>query len=473
MGLASRISRPAPRGQVGVVGRPGAAGRAATPRPRLGALRVTLDSLCVLAAAGLAFPLRFRWRILEATQAPFDLRAHVVTTLVWLGAVLTALASSHLYDEDTVAPGGGELGRLGRAFLQAIAVVSTVVFLLRLVTVSRGWFALLTVLTIVLLTAERRLLSAIVKRLRVRGHLRRPAIVVSTEAPAEPHGAIYEEFDVLDVIGPGEVGDVLADANRWQRPPAVIVQDHLDDDVLWRLVLDTGRAGSPVFVRSAFRSLPTDRVMTRALDDRTVVKVSPPAIAGARAFAKRLFDIAAALVLLPVLAIPLAAIALTVLVTSGRPVLYRQPRVGKDGRTFSMPKFRTMRVDAEAHSGPVWATNADPRRTAFGRVLRRFSLDELPQLWNVLGGQMSIVGPRPERPLFVARFNEDHLWYRFRHRIRPGLTGLAQVRGLRGDTALEPRIDSDNWYIENWSIGLDLRIAGATLFEMFRGRNAH
>jgi lipopolysaccharide/colanic/teichoic acid biosynthesis glycosyltransferase len=137
-----------------------------------------------------------------------------------------------------------------------------------------------------------------------------------------------------------------------------------------------------------------------------------------------------------------------------------------------MWKFRTMGVDAEAETGPVWASRGDPRRTRLGRILRRLSLDELPQLWNVLCGHMSVVGPRPERPTFVASFSEGDPWYRFRHRIRPGITGLAQVRGLRGDTPLAPRVESDNWYIEHWSVGLDLRIAARTVAEVFGGRNA-
>jgi lipopolysaccharide/colanic/teichoic acid biosynthesis glycosyltransferase len=170
----------------------------------------------------------------------------------------------------------------------------------------------------------------------------------------------------------------------------------------------------------------------------------------------------------------MAVVALAVAVTSGRPILYGQLRVGKDGRPFRLWKFRTMRAETEVETetAPVWAGRNDPRRTRVGRVLRRFSLDELPQLWNVLCGDMSMVGPRPERPVFVTRFCEDDPWYAFRHRIRPGITGLAQVRGLRGDTPLEPRIESDNWYIEHWSLGLDVRVAVRTMLEVLRGRNA-
>jgi exopolysaccharide biosynthesis polyprenyl glycosylphosphotransferase len=192
-----------------------------------------------------------------------------------------------------------------------------------------------------------------------------------------------------------------------------------------------------------------------------------------RAFQKRLLDVVMGLILLAVFMLPMVLIALAILLMSGRPILYQQQRVGMNGRLFPMWKFRTMAVDAEADTGPVWATASDPRRTPIGGFLRRFSLDELPQLWNVLHGQMSVVGPRPERPIFVARFTDTHPWYVFRHRIRPGITGLAQAQGLRGNTPLEPRVESDNWYIEHWSLWLDVRIAARTALEVLSGRSGH
>jgi lipopolysaccharide/colanic/teichoic acid biosynthesis glycosyltransferase len=137
-----------------------------------------------------------------------------------------------------------------------------------------------------------------------------------------------------------------------------------------------------------------------------------------------------------------------------------------------MLKFRTMRRDAEGDAAQ-WTTKDDPRRTGVGRFLRRASLDELPQLWNVLKGDMSLVGPRPERPPFVSQFSERFLWYQFRHRIKPGMTGWAQSHGLRGDTPLDDRVEFDNWYIENWSIWLDLKILVLTIRQVIRGDNAY
>jgi lipopolysaccharide/colanic/teichoic acid biosynthesis glycosyltransferase len=424
-----------------------------------------------------AFPLRFRWHLLEATPGSLDLPAHLVAGTLWVAAVVSAMASQRLYDEDTLGSGGREMIRIRRALLEAVGIVSAAVFLLRFVTVSRGWFMWVVVLSLLMLGGERAGARALLSWLWARGRLRRPAILVTTgEHPDEGPG--LGEFDVVATVHPDGLANLLgpgAMAAGWRSSPVVIV-DHgadLPRDDLWRLVIQAGDAGFPVFLGSPFRPLPADRLTTRPLGERTIVKVSPPVLNGARAFQKRVLDVGVALVLLPLLALPMVVIALAVLVTSGRPVLFRQQRVGKDGRLFPMWKFRTMGVDAERETGPVWARAGDDRRTPLGRFLRRTSLDELPQLWNVLIGHMSIVGPRPERPMFVARFSDGNPWYRFRHRIRPGITGLAQVRGLRGDTPLEPRVESDNWYIEHWSLSLDLRIAAHTLLEVVRGRNAH
>jgi putative colanic acid biosynthesis UDP-glucose lipid carrier transferase len=147
-------------------------------------------------------------------------------------------------------------------------------------------------------------------------------------------------------------------------------------------------------------------------------------------------------------------------------VLYRQERVGLDGRVFRMLKFRTMVPDAEAVTGPIWARNGDPRETWVGGFLRRTSLDELPQLWNVLRGDMSLVGPRPERPVFIEQFRREVPGYMLRHKVKAGLTGWAQVHRWRGDTSLHERIEHDLYYIRNWSLGLDLRILLMTLWRV-------
>jgi len=169
----------------------------------------------------------------------------------------------------------------------------------------------------------------------------------------------------------------------------------------------------------------------------------------------------------------MGSIALAILVSSGRPILYRQLRMGLDGRVFPMWKFRSMRRDSEAATGPVWAVSGDPRRTRLGVWLRRFNLDELPQLWNVIRGDMSLVGPRPERPVFIEEFRREIPGYMLRHKVKAGLTGWAQVHGWRGNTSLHERLEHDLYYVQNWSLGLDVRILLMTVVRAVVQRNAY
>ena len=169
----------------------------------------------------------------------------------------------------------------------------------------------------------------------------------------------------------------------------------------------------------------------------------------------------------------LVAIAVGIRLTSRGPVLYRQERMGLDGRRFAMLKFRSMVPDAEATTGPRWAVPNDPRRTEFGAFLRRWSLDELPQLFNVLRGEMSLVGPRPERPSFVEDFRRRVPRYMLRHKVKAGITGWAQINGWRGNTSIEKRIEYDLYYIERWSLGFDIKILLQTIWLGFHNRNAY
>ncbi len=179
---------------------------------------------------------------------------------------------------------------------------------------------------------------------------------------------------------------------------------------------------------------------------------------------KRFTDVVLSLFFLLILSPIFLIISLIVKFSSKGAIFYRQQRIGEDGRRFVLYKFRTMDENAEDKTGPVWAQENDPRRTGVGAFLRKNNLDELPQLWNVFIGNMSLVGPRPERPFFVGRFQEDIPRYMARHSIRSGITGWAQVNGLRGNTSIEERTKFDLYYIENWSLGLDLRILFRTLF---------
>ena len=215
------------------------------------------------------------------------------------------------------------------------------------------------------------------------------------------------------------------------------------------------------------------RARVEELDGVPIININDVPLQGIKRLIKRVIDIGIASIALILLSIPLAIIGLLIKATSPGSVFYRQERMGLDGRPFGVFKFRSMWLDAERDTGPVWTRKNDPRRTPIGRILRRFSLDELPQLWNVLRGDMSLVGPRPERPFFVEQFKQRVPQYMLRHKVKSGMTGWAQVNGWRGDTSIEKRIEYDLYYIENWSVILDFKILWLTVLRGFFHHHAY
>jgi exopolysaccharide biosynthesis polyprenyl glycosylphosphotransferase len=205
----------------------------------------------------------------------------------------------------------------------------------------------------------------------------------------------------------------------------------------------------------------------------SALKLKEVRIKGWQGILKRVFDISISLFALILLAPVLITVAILIKLDSRGSVIYKQERVGFDGREFWIFKFRTMKTGAEQQTGPIWAQTHDPRRTRIGAFLRRTSIDELPQLFNVLRGEMSLVGPRPERKFFVDKFKEEIPRYLERHRVKSGMTGWAQVNGLRGNTPIDERTKYDIYYIENWSMAFDLKIILKTLSTVISGENSY
>jgi exopolysaccharide biosynthesis polyprenyl glycosylphosphotransferase len=248
----------------------------------------------------------------------------------------------------------------------------------------------------------------------------------------------------------------------------------LDDHRAMLAVLkDVGRTVADVRVVPDLLQHITFRAGVEDLDGLPVVHLTQVPLSGWMSLVKRTVDLAASSASLLALSPVFAAIALAIRREDGGPIFYRQRRMGLDGRPFDILKFRSMVPGAEDDSGPTWASQDDPRRTRVGRFLRRWSLDELPQLLNVLRGEMSLVGPRPERPEFVREFKEEFPQYMLRHRVRAGMTGWAQVHGWRGNTSLTKRIEYDLYYIENWTLSLDVKILWMTLRHGLSHRNAY
>ena len=215
------------------------------------------------------------------------------------------------------------------------------------------------------------------------------------------------------------------------------------------------------------------RARLEDLDGVPIININDIPLQGLNSLVKRIIDVSISSAALAALALPFGVIAAIIRLSSPGPVFYRQERMGLDRRPFMVLKFRSMSEDAERDTGPVWARENDPRRTPAGRFLRRFSLDELPQFWNVLCGDMSLVGPRPERPFFVEQFRDRIPKYMLRHKVKSGLTGWAQVNGWRGNTSIEKRIEYDLYYIEHWSVTLDFKILWLTVVRVLFHRHAY
>jgi exopolysaccharide biosynthesis polyprenyl glycosylphosphotransferase len=279
-------------------------------------------------------------------------------------------------------------------------------------------------------------------------------------------------FGGADVLGKaGDLRQVVSDRNV--NLVFVAAPDMTQDEIL-ELVDSCRECPTDFRIVPSMLEIMTSRVTGDHLDGIPLLQFRHGLdVDAAKATSKRALDLGVSLVGMVVISPVLAVIALLVKLSSPGPVLIHQERAGLEERPMVMHKFRTMREDAEAETGPVWAGTNDPRRTWIGSVLRRFSLDELPQLWNVFAGEMSLVGPRPERPVFVEEFKTRLDRYADRHLVRPGLTGWAQVNDLRGQTSVEERLIYDLYYIENWSLAFDLKIILITLFRVFTHKNAY
>ncbi len=450
-----------------------------------------LDGVVLALAWLAAYWTRFHW---PGWQAPLGVPP--LSLYLWFGAVLTPVAllilrTFQLYRSSRTARLSQELFALVQGVVAVTALAALASFFAR-GELSRTVLALFAGYAIVALVTTRLVVRLLLRTARRRGYNLRHVLVVGTGELArqvvEKLGA-HPDFGLairgVVAVDAAEVGGSVAGhtvVGSIADLPRLVEQSGIDlvylalpraefkaeEDALDRLGDSTAAVRLVPDLARAF----TINASVEDLDGTPVVRVAETPDQGWNGVLKRAFDVVCSLLGLIVLSPVFAALALWVRSDSPGPVLYRQERVGMNGRRFAMLKFRTMRLDAEAQ-GPGWTRPDDPRRTRSGEVLRRLSLDELPQLWNVLVGDMSLVGPRPERPMYVEQFRGTIPRYMLRHHVKAGITGWAQVNGLRGDTPLDQRIEYDLYYIRNWSLAFDVRILFLTLARVFRDANAH
>ncbi|MCI0546305.1 MAG: undecaprenyl-phosphate glucose phosphotransferase [Candidatus Rokubacteria bacterium] len=372
--------------------------------------------------------------------------------------------------------------------LAALVLVTVMTFVYRQYEFSRVVIVYFWLLSIATVAFSRYVFREGLRVARRRGKNRRFAVIVgSGELAHTVHDRIWRRPDVgiqvLGVVGDDKEGS----GNRWLGSYAdlrsVLDGRQVDHVILALPHEDYGRLAGlldaigdePVTIHLVpdllrFTSL---RGGVEDFEGMPLIHLRESPLHGWNRLLKRVFDVAFAGATLVLLSPVLLAVAAAVKASSPGPAFFGQERMGLDGQRFRMLKFRTMQEGAEDETGPVWAQDGDPRRTRLGAFLRRFSIDELPQFVNVLRGEMSVVGPRPERPVFVEEFRRSVPGYMLRHKVKSGITGWAQVHGLRGNTSLDLRIRYDIEYIEAWSFWLDLKIIALTIVRVLFDRNAY
>lgn len=444
---------------------------------------IVLADLALVAVAWLAaYGIRFHAGIPAPEGVPpFE---DYLLPLVAIAPLWFWLYRSHgLYDPRRTASLLSEAGLILRANALGVVFLVAMAFFWRSYSYSRGVLLIFPVVSVTSAVVLRVILRLGLRGLRRRGFNLRYVLVAGTGRVAEETigrirahpeaglrivGALADtgssfQTSVRGVPVVGEYGNLKEIVEEYRVDQVVLAVDRVETAALEKLLRDLDDEVVSVKLVPDLLHVVTLRSSVDELDGLPIINLRESPLEGWSAVQKRVFDLAVAstamVVLFPILLVIGGAIRLT----AGRPIFYVQDRKGLDGGSFRMAKFRTMERNAEEETGPIWARTEDPRRTRLGSWLRRWSLDELPQLWNVLRGDMSLVGPRPERPMFVEEFRRQIPGYMLRHKVKAGVTGWAQVHGWRGNTSLHERVEHDIYYIQNWSMALDLRIIILTL----------
>jgi exopolysaccharide biosynthesis polyprenyl glycosylphosphotransferase len=465
-------------------------------------LGVLFDGAAIEIAFLLSYWLRFKTGLLTFAKIgeeipPLD--AYVYGSLVVIPIWLILFESRRMYGPRRNVSGAAEAFQIVKLVSLGMLIVMSAAFFYRAFSYSRLVFGLLWVTSWFFITAGRAIMRRIEKGLYRSGRGISNAVIIGGTPGA---GRILESIHNHPMLGYRLVGafapskppaesplaaaeylgtyaDVPREIASREVELALVAIAHEDQRELYTMMGACEGINVEFLLAPDYPELAAGRMIVKEIEGISFIRVKGMPMTTWGRISKRAFDLAVSALLLALLSPLFLLIAIIIKLDSKGTVFFRQERSGLDGRPFRMIKFRSMSPLAERETGPVWASENDPRTTRVGRVLRRTSLDEFPQLINVFRGEMSLVGPRPERPYFVDRFSgrEGHgaapvPKYLDRHRMKTGMTGWAQVNGLRGNTSLEERVRYDLYYIENWSMGFDLKILLMTLGPLVLGDHA-
>ena len=437
-----------------------------------------------------------RYFIQEPDQFLFhhviDVHSYIILSIVFSFTQVISFISIDLYHPRRGLSFTDEHFTIIGGVIVNIIIVLAALFFFRNESFSRLVIAYFSIINILLISIVHFILRAILRYLRKKGYNLRRLVIIGTGISAQKFSdsiskhLIYgykvighvipkknkNRKSLLKILGDlGIFGKIL---RRYKPDLVIYALSPKDGDYLKEIIDECDSEGIDIKVIPGFHEFVTAKGRVDEIDGIPIISIrNIPIRLGYNRFIKRFFDLAFSLAFVIVFSPFFIIIALLVKSTSRGPVFIKQERVGLDNKNFYMLKFRTMYVQEKKKSDTIWTTKNDPRVTFIGKFLRKLSLDEIPQFLNVLTGSMSVVGPRPERPYFVQQFKLKHHHYMRRHAVKAGITGWAQIQGLRGDTSIEERIAADIFYIENWSVLLDLKIILLTPFKGILNTNAY
>ena len=458
-------------------------------------LHVVIDAVVICIAYVLAWIYKF---LILKDQRGLTLAQYCVALIGIIPLYLMLYLACNLYTSKRVQGRRLEGGNIVKANTIGILIVMAAFFPLRDVIEPikyyyRWMLAYFYVINIVLEIIARNLIRWCLRKIRRKGFNLRHLIFVGYSGAAEafidrilanPQWG-YKISGILDDNKePGYTYKGIAVLGSTDELEKILENNRLDEIALTlalreyyklkRIVAICEKSGVHTKFVPDYNDIIPTRPYTEDLLGLPVVNIRHvPLTNSFNMICKRAMDIVGAIVAIIIFSPVMLVTAVLVKITSKGPLIYKQERVGLHNQTFQMYKFRSMEVQSAKSEKRAWTVRDDPRVTKVGRVIRKTSIDELPQLFNILKGDMSLVGPRPERPFFVEKFREEIPRYMVKHQVRPGLTGWAQVNGYRGDTSIKKRIEYDLYYIENWTMGLDIKILFLTFFKGFVNKNAY
>lgn len=440
----------------------------------LNKLNVISDAFLAIAAVALAYVIVFCILDFEKSFALID---YIKLACVFIPVQLVTYGCIGLYDSYRTSTLGKELVKLVQAFLTDGLAIVAMLYVVKLINFSRWALAIFLVLDLVMVAAKRIVLRKLLRRFRKSGYNQKYVLIIGGGKTAahflktireEKHigfkcAGYISDSNSLDAKRAGSFKNIQTVLDRHRYDEAVVALDIDEMHHLQSAVEACEVTGTKISVIPSIYKYMSATPAIDMVGSIPVINIRRiPLDNVGNAFMKRTMDIAGSLIML-ILSSPLMLVcAIVIKATMGGKVIFKQKRIGYNKKPFVMYKFKSMRDSDE--SDTAWSTDSDPRRTRFGALIRKLSIDELPQLVNVLKGEMSLVGPRPEIPFYVEAFKHEVPMYMIKHQVKPGMTGLAQVNGLRGDTSIKRRIELDVQYIENWNIFLDISILFKTVF---------